>query len=128
MKHKDLSYTIIGCAMTVHKILGNGFQEVIYQRALAHELDFQGLNFVREFEMPVIYKNMQIGTRRVDFLIENIFSVELKAVINLEDVHLNQGLNYLEVYNLENGLLINFGARSLQYKRLLNRKFKPENP
>jgi GxxExxY protein len=125
MKHQDLSYAIIGCAMTVHKILSNGFQEVIYQRALALELEREGISYVREFEMPIFYRGVQIGTRRVDFLIEDIFSVELKAVIELEDVHLAQGLNYLEVYNLENGLLLNFGARSLQYKRLLNKKYKP---
>jgi len=111
--------------MTVHKILSNGFQEVIYQRALALELEREGISYVREFEMPIFYRGVQIGTRRVDFLIEDIFSVELKAVIELEDVHLAQGLNYLEVYNLENGLLLNFGARSLQYKRLLNKKYKP---
>ncbi len=128
MKHQDLSYAIIGCAMTVHKILGNGFQEVIYQRALALELEREKISYVREFEMPIFYRGIQIGTRRVDFLIEDIFSVELKAVIEMEDVHLTQGLNYLEVYNLENGLLLNFGAKSLQYKRLLNKKYKPSIP
>ncbi|KAA3631648.1 MAG: GxxExxY protein [Bacteroidetes bacterium] len=125
MKHQDLSYAIIGCAMTVHQILGNGFQEVIYQRALALELEREGISYFREFEMPIFYRGVQIGKRRVDFLIEGIFSVELKATIELENIHLAQGLNYLEIQNLENGLLINFGARSLQYKRLLNKKFSP---
>lgn len=111
--------------MEVHKTLGNGFQEVVYQRAMAIELSAKGLVYAREFEMPIIYKEQRIGTRRVDFLVEGQISVELKAVIEMEAAHLNQALNYLEVYNLEVGLLINFGARSLEYKRLLNKKHKP---
>ena len=125
MKHEQLTHTIIGCAMEVHNTLGNGFQEVIYQRALVHELGLQQIGFEREFEMPVMYKELQIGTRRVDFLVEEQISVEIKAVINLEDVHLAQAMNYLEAYNLEIGLLINFGARSLKFKRLHNKKFEP---
>lgn len=125
-KYSKLTEGIIGYAMEVHKILGNGFQEVIYQRALEMEMSLQGLNFSREHEMPIYYKNKHIGTRRVDFLVENIVSVEIKAVIQLEDVHLAQAINYLEAYNLEVGLLINFGARSLQFKRLTNSKFKPQ--
>ncbi len=124
-KYSKLTETIIGCAMEVHKILGNGFQEVIYQRALEMELTLQELNFSREHEMPIYYKNKHIGTRRVDFLVEDIISVEIKAVIQLEDVHLAQAINYLEAYNLEVGLLINFATRSLQFKRLTNSKFKP---
>lgn len=112
--------------MKVHAALGNGFQEVIYQRAMALEMADEGINFSREFEMPVLYKQQQIGTRRVDFLAENTLSVELKAISQLEDVHLAQAINYLEAYNLEVGLLINFGARSLQFKRLSNKKFKPK--
>ncbi|MFN4146882.1 MAG: GxxExxY protein [Runella sp.] len=111
--------------MTVHKTLGNGFQEVIYQRALEIEMRENGLSFNREFEMPIFYREQQIGTRRVDFLVENIISVELKAITNLEDVHFAQAINYLEVYNLEIGLLINFGETSLNFKRLTNKKFKP---
>jgi GxxExxY protein len=125
MKYADTTHQIIGCAMEVHKTLGNGFQEVVYQRALAIELSLKGLVYAREFEMPIIYKEHQIGTRRVDFLVEGQISVELKAVIEMEPIHLNQALNYLEVYNLEVGLLMNFGARSLEYKRLLNKKYKP---
>jgi len=121
-KYSALTGKIIGCAIEVHKILGNGFQEVIYQRALAKEMASQGLSYVREFEMPIFYKEEQIGTRRVDFLVEDTVSVELKAVIKLEDGHLNQALNYLEAYNLEVGLLINFGAKSLEFKRLINSK------
>ncbi|MCC6461312.1 MAG: GxxExxY protein [Saprospiraceae bacterium] len=123
-KYSELTAKIIGCAMKVHAALGNGFQEVIYQRAMAIEITDEGIDFSREHEMPVYYKNQHIGTRRVDFLVHGTISVELKAVIQLEDVHLAQAINYLEAYNLEIGLLINFGARSLQFKRLNNKKFK----
>ncbi|MDT3740008.1 MAG: GxxExxY protein [Candidatus Kapabacteria bacterium] len=123
-KYSELTGTIIGCAMEVHKILGNGFQEVIYQRALEKEMYLKNLNFAREFDMPILYKEKQIGTRRVDFFVEGIISVELKALTNLEDVHLAQAINYLEAYHLEIGLLINFGARSLEYRRLINSKYK----
>ncbi|WP_373536793.1 GxxExxY protein [Microcoleus sp.] len=124
-KYSELTSKIIGCAMTVHKALGNGFQEVIYQRALAIELQLAGISFAREFEMPIFYREQQIGTRRVDFLVEGIISVELKATTKLEDVHFAQGINYLEAYNLEIGLLINFGETSLNFKRLSNKKYKP---
>jgi GxxExxY protein len=126
-KYSDLTGKIIGCSMEVHKILGNGFQEVIYQRALEKEMALQGLLFAREFEMPIFYKEEQIGTRRVDFLVEEVVSVELKALVKLEDVHLAQAINYLEAYNLEIGLLINFGAKSLEFKRLINPKFNQLN-
>jgi len=111
--------------MTVHKILGNGFQEVIYQRALAIEMELAGIHFQREFEMPIFYKEKQIGTRRVDFFVEGIVSVELKAIAKLEDTHFAQAINYLEAYNVEIGLLINFGETSLNFKRLTNKKFTP---
>lgn len=126
-KYSDLTSKIIGCAMSVHSELGNGFQEVIYQRAMEIEMNLQGLSFSREHEMPVYYKQQQIGTRRVDFLVENIVSLELKAIILLEDVHLAQAINYLEAYDLEVGLFINFGAKSLQFKRLSNKSFKQKN-
>lgn len=124
-KYSELTGKIIGCAMEVHKALGNGFQEVIYQRALAHEMELQGLNFVREFEMAVLYKTVQVGTRRVDFLVENCISVELKALIQLESVHWAQAMNYLEAYNLEVGLLLNFGNTKLEFKRFENKEYKP---
>lgn len=124
-KYSELTSKIIGCAMTVHKTLGNGFQEVIYQRALEIEMTEAIITFSREHEMPIYFKEQQIGTRRVDFLVEGIVSVELKALTQLEDVHLAQAINYLEAYNLEIGLLINFGAKSLQFKRIINPKFKP---
>jgi len=122
MKYEDLTRKIIGCAMEVHKQLGNGFQEVIYQRALSIELQLQGLEFSREHEMQIQYKGHEIGTRRVDFFVENVIMVELKAIINLEDVHLAQAMNYVEAYDLEIGLLLNFGAKSLQFKRVHNNK------
>jgi len=123
-KYSELTSKIIGCAMTVHKMLGNGFQEVIYQRALAIEMNLEEIKFSREFEMPIFYRDEHIGTRRVDFLVEGIISVELKAKTKVEDVHLAQAINYLEAYNLEIGLLINFGENSLNFKRLTNKKYK----
>lgn len=126
-KYSELTSKIIKCAMTVHSTLGNGFQEVIYQRALEIEMRLADIAFRREFEMPIFYREEQIGTRRVDFLVEEVVSVELKAITKLEDVHLAQAINYLEAYNLEIGLLINFGETSLNFKRLTNKKFKPQS-
>ena len=117
----ELTHTIIGCAMKVHNTLGNGFQEVIYQRALAIELKNNGITFLREQEIPIFYEGHEIGSRRADFLIENKVLIELKALIKLEDVHLAQALNYLTAYNLKIGLLINFGATKLEFKRLFRK-------
>lgn len=127
MKHESITHEIIGCAMRVHSALGNGFQEVIYQRALEIEFADNNIIFSREYEMPVFYKNQQVGTRRVDFLVDGLISVELKAIIRIEDVHLAQAKNYLEAYDLETGLLINFGSKSLEFKRIYNKKFKQKN-
>ncbi|MBD0284255.1 MAG: GxxExxY protein [Flavisolibacter sp.] len=131
-KYKEIAEEIIGAAMRVHAALGNGFQEVIYQRALEIELEDTGLRFVREFNMPVFYKNKQIGERRVDFFVEEKIMVELKAITQLENVHLAQAKNYLEAYNMGVGLLINFGSISLQFKRIENSKYSkhsfPANP
>jgi GxxExxY protein len=126
MKHEEITRRIIGCAMRVHSTIGNGFQEVVYQRALAIEMSSDGLDFDREKEMEIFYRGEQIGTRRVDFFVDGCIMVELKAVIELEDVHLAQAMNYLEAYNMEIGLLINFGARSLQFKRLHNKKYQAD--
>ena len=122
-KHSALTSKIIGCAMAVHKTLSCGFQELIYQRALAMEMRSANIDFSREYEMPIFYRQQQIGMRRVDFLVEGCISVELKAVTKLEDIHLAQAINYLEAYNLEIGLLINFGTQRLGFKRLTNKKF-----
>ncbi|MBB5397281.1 GxxExxY protein [Mucilaginibacter sp. AK015] len=119
-KHSDITGKIIGCAMKVHRTLGNGFQEVIYQRCLAIEMQKQGISFSRELEMTIHYEEVEVGTRRVDFLVENVVMVELKAISQLDDAHLAQVLNYLEAYKLETGLLINFGGRSLEFKRATN--------
>ena len=124
-KFSELTSKIIGCAMNVHRILGNGFQEVIYQRAMAIEMRLAGISFSREHDMPIFFRNEQIGTRRVDFLVENVVSTELKAISELNNTNLNQAINYLEAYNLEVGLLINFGENSLKFKRLVNKKYKP---
>ena len=121
LKYKDIIEKIIGASFEVHKFLGNGFQEVIYQRALAWELSQAGLSFAREIEQDIFYKKLTepIGTRRADFVVEGKVLVELKALVELEDVHLAQVLNYLKAYKLEVGLLINFGSKSLAFKRLV---------
>lgn len=122
MLHEELTHKIIGCAMKVHSTLGNGFQEVLYQRALDIEMRKQQLDFSREQEMTVLYEGVEIGTRRVDFFVGNKIMVELKAVIKLDDLHLAQAMNYLEAYNLPVGLLINFGSKSMEFKRVYNTK------
>ncbi len=124
MKYEEITRRIIAAAMKVHSSLGNGFQEVIYQRAMEIEMPYENLLFKREMEMPIYYRDLQIGTRRVDFFIEELIMTELKALIKLEDVHIAQAMNYLEAYNMEIGLLINFGAKSLEFHRLANKKFK----
>jgi GxxExxY protein len=123
--YQGITEKIIAASMQVHKILGNGFQEVIYQRALEIEMPLVGLSYEREKEMLIFYRGREIGTRRVDFFVERKIMVELKAVIKLEDVHLAQAMNYLEAYNMEIGLLINFGAKSLEFKRVHNNKLLP---
>jgi len=124
MEKDELTFKIIGCAMKVHNTLGNGFQEVIYQRCLAIELEHAGLEFFREAEQNIYYEGINVGTRRADFVVENKVIVELKALTNLEDVHLAQAKNYVVAYRFEKGLLINFGATSLQYKLIFNQKQK----
>ena len=114
------TYRIIGCAMKVHNTLGNGFQEVIYQRCLAIELGKAGLEFEREKEQTIYYENIAVGTRRADFVVENKVIVELKALTNLEDVHLSQAKNYLEAYNFPIGLLVHFGSKSLETRAIIN--------
>ena len=115
----ELTAKIIGCCMEVHRILGTGFQEVIYQRALNIEFSRQNIHFTREHEMDINYRGEKIGTRRVDFFVEGKVMLELKALIHLEDVHLAQAINYLEAYGLDIGLLVNFGAKSLEFKRVM---------
>lgn len=124
-KYEEITKKIIGAAKKAHSDLGNGFQEVIYQRALEIEMRKLGLLFVREFNMPIFYDGEQIGERRVGFFVESFISVELKVREILEKVHFAQARNYLEAYNLEVGLLSNFGSISLEYKRLENPKYNP---
>ena len=118
MELNDITYKINGCAMRVHNAMGNGFQEVIYQRCLAIEFDRAKLNFGREVEQDIYYEGIQVGTRRADFIVEDCVIVEIKAVIRLEDVHLAQAKNYVVAYNYPIGLLINFGSTSLEFKKL----------
>lgn len=122
MNIEDITYKIIGCAMKVHNTLGNGFQEVIYQRCLAIELERAGLSFEREKDQIIFYDGINVGSRRADFVVEDCVIVELKALVDLEDVHLAQAKNYVVAYNFKVGLLINFGSISLQYKKVFNNK------
>jgi len=124
----ELTYRIIGCAMKVHNILGAGFQEVIYQRCLAIELEKAGLSYEREKDQPIYYEGTEVGTRRADFIVENRVVIELKALTQLEDVHIVQTKNYTVAYDYPVGLLINFGSQSLEHKLIFNPKyeFKPE--
>ena len=119
----EITYKINGCAMKVHNTLGNGFQEVIYQRCLAIELERAGLIFGREIEQTIFYDGIVVGSRRADFVVENKVIVELKALINFEDVHLAQAKNYVVAYDFPIGLLINFGGTSLQFKKVFNKKY-----
>lgn len=125
----DLTYKVIGCAMKVHSTLGNGFQEVIYQRCLAIELQKANISFLREVDQPIYYDNVAVGTRRADFVVEDKILVEIKAVIHLEDVHLAQIKNYQVAYNFDIGLLLNFGSPSLEYRRIFHPRLKnPSHP
>lgn len=119
-----LTHKIIGCGMEVHNQMGNGFQEVVYQRALAIEMGLQNISFVRELEMPLFYKGESIGSRRVDFFVEDCVMVEIKAVLEIIGAHKTQAINYCEAYNIADGLLINFGSERLQYHRVFNKKLK----
>jgi len=125
-KHSELTGKIIGCAMKVHRTLGNGFMEAIYQKCLAIEFERQGIKFSREIETEIYYEGINVGVRKMDFLVEKIIMAELKAKTSLDDVHLAQALNYLEAYKLETGLLINFGSKSLEVKRITN-EYKLKN-
>lgn len=119
-----LTHKIIGCAMEVHNQMGNGFQEVVYQRALSIELNLNSIEHQRELEMPLKYKGFDVGTRRVDFFVEGKVMVEIKAIEKLESVHKAQAINYCEAYNIADGLLINFGGERLQYHRVFNKDLK----
>jgi len=120
----ELTHKVIGCAMQVHRVMGNGFQEVIYQRALSIELNYNGIAHLREMEMDLHYRDQHIGTRRVDFFIEEKLMLEIKALEKLENVHKAQAINYCEAYNIADGLLINFGGQSLEFKRVFNKNHK----
>ena len=123
MERDELTFKIIGLAMKIHRELGNGFQEVIYQRCLGIELARANVLFMREIEKDIFYEGYNVGTRRADFIVEDLIMLEIKARVDLENVHLAQAKNYLVAYNLPKGLLINFGAASLQYKLIFNPKY-----
>ena len=126
MEKDELTYAVIGCAMKVHNTLGPGFQEVIYQRCLAIELERAGIGYQREQEQVVFYDGIEVGTRRADFIVEDRVVVELKALVRLEDAHLAQAKNYTVAYDFPKGLLINFGGKSLEYKLMFNPKYHPK--
>lgn len=125
-KYSNITGAVIGSAMHVHTELGNGFPEVIYQRSLAIEFQHQNIRYKRELSMPLYYKEKSVGQRRVDFLVEEKVLVELKAVSEINDTHYNQILNYLTAYELEIGLLINFGENSLEFKRFINSNYSAD--
>ena len=124
-RHNALTREVIGCAMRVYGALGSGFPENIYHRSLALELARTGLAFEQEIHLPVFYPDTQVGARRVDFLIESVVLVELKALAELTSLHYAQIINYLKAYRLEVGLLINFGEQSLHFKRFIQNHPKP---
>lgn len=127
LPYKEITHRIIGCAMEVHRVLGPGFQEYIYQRALAIELKTASIKFVEEYELPVFYKGEKIGIRRVDFWIEDVISLEIKAKSEIDNTQLAQAINYIEASNTAAGLIINFGSSSLQFKRIHNKRLYPPN-
>ena len=120
----DLAYKVIGCSMKVQGILGSGFQEKVYQRALSVEFSNQNISFAREIEMDIFYEGIQVGCRRVDFYVEDQLVVEIKAVSILDEIHLAQAISYCQVFNKASGLLLNFGSRNLEYKRVYNTSYK----
>jgi GxxExxY protein len=120
LPYNDLTQAIIGCAMKVHSRMKNGYVEAVYQKCLAIELQKKDLNFQQEVDVPIHYDGIVVGRRRVDFIIERNIIVEIKAITTLENHHLAQAINYLETHQLQVGLLINFGSKSLQFRRLVN--------
>lgn len=119
-KYSDITEKIIGCSLNIHKQLGNGFPEIVYHRCLEIEFKKIKLAYKTEFECPIYYENIEVGKRRADFIVENVILVEIKALHGLDDYCISQVLNYLKAFNLEVGLLINFGEKSLKFKRLIN--------
>jgi len=120
LKYHDITEKLIGCAMKVHRHFGLGFPEIVYKRALIIELKKIGLRFKQEIERDIMYDDQLIYKRRLDLIVEDVVLVELKAITEVDNGDYNQILNYLRVFRLEVGLLINFGAPSLQFKRLIN--------
>ena len=117
--YKELSYAIVGAAMEVHRILGPGFLEAVYEAALAHELTLQGIPFERQKELPVYYKGQLVGHYVADFVVDGQIILELKAVSALTKAHEAQAHNYLAATGLSLAILLNFGAESLQQKRIV---------
>lgn len=121
--HSDITAEILNVAFEVHKIIGPGFVELVYLRSMLVECGLRNIETDSEIELPIYYKNVRVGSRRADLLVKKKVIVELKAVVELNDNHLAQAINYLEAFNLEVGLLLNFESKSLQYKRVIHPKF-----
>jgi GxxExxY protein len=122
MVHEEITYIIIGAAMEVHKVLGNGFLEAVYQKALEHELRLRNIPFEAQVHLPVYYKGELVGDYIADFLIDGRIVVEIKAVSSMNDAHLAQTIHYLTATNNQVGLLINVGAKSLEHRCVANTK------
>ena len=116
---KELTHAIIGAAMEVHGTLGPGFLESVYQGALAEEMSARGVPFQREEALPVLYKGTQVGRFEADFVVDKKVIVELKAAKGLSAVDESQVINYLKATGIRVGLLLNFGERSLVYRRFI---------
>lgn len=125
--HSDITSAILGAAFEVHKQIGCGFVEAVYHRAMLWELYLRKIEHESEKELPIYYKNHKVGSRRADILVNKLVIIELKATSQLENIHLAQAINYLETFNLDVGLLLNFGSRSLEYKRVIHPKYLHRN-
>jgi GxxExxY protein len=122
LRDSEITQQIIAAAIRVHRELGPGFLESIYEEALAVEFALSGIQFVRQYPVPLFYRDHQIGEHRLDFLVEGKFVVELKAVSRLEDIHFAIGRSYLKAISLEDGLLFNFATAPLTIKRFCRKR------
>jgi GxxExxY protein len=118
-KYSDITEKIIGCAMKAHSWFGPGFPEIIYQRSLLIELERAGLKCKAEVEKDIFYGEVFVGKRRLDIIVEENILLELKAIAELDNSCYNRIINYLRVFKIEVGLLLNFGTPGLQFKRFV---------
>ncbi len=123
---KELSFAVVGAAMEVHRLLGSGFLEAVYQKALAHELTLRGIPFQEQVHLPVTYKDLSVGDYIADFVIDGKIIIELKSVTAITDAHKAQAINYLAATGLELAIILNFGEQSLHQERIVRYK-SPKN-